>query len=81
MAQQWVAAVSRRVDRALTCVNNGTYGFDCTESELRLSLPVFQRAFSLSLGGFEIKSLVFSPATQRLTEVDLLERPLAQALR
>ncbi len=192
LAQQWVAAVSRRVDRALTCVNNGTYGFDCTETELRLSLlrspafsghdgikqdrfapridqgerrfrfwfnggrvrerlaaigaeaqalneapyalsyfppgkgrkarpavllsdpavqltalktaqdgkslllrlfestgrkrtvrlslPVFRRAFSLSLGGFEIKSLVFSPATQRLTAVDLLERPLAHAL-
>jgi len=188
LAQQWVAAVSRRANRALTCINNGTYGFDCTESELRLSmirspafsghdaikqnrfspridqgerrfrfwfsggrvserlaaigaeaqalneapyaqsffpsgrgrkalpvalvsdpavqltalkktedgngllirlfestgrarkvrlsLPMFRRSFSVKLGRFEIKSLVFSPATKRLTEVDLIERPV-----
>jgi alpha-mannosidase len=39
-AQKWVAALggSAAADKALAAVNNGTYAFDCTESELRLNL-------------------------------------------
>jgi len=38
VAHQWVAAVSRRKNRALTVINNGTYGSDMNEGEVRLSL-------------------------------------------
>ncbi len=37
-AQKWVAAVSERADKALTCINAGSYGSDFAEGELRLSL-------------------------------------------
>lgn len=38
VAQKWVAVVSRSRNRALTCINDGTYGSDMARGELRLSL-------------------------------------------
>jgi alpha-mannosidase len=38
VAQKWVAAVSERADKALTCINAGSYGSDFADGELRLSL-------------------------------------------
>lgn len=38
VAQKWVALVSQEKGLALTCVNDGTYGLDCRDGELRLSL-------------------------------------------
>ena len=37
-AQKWVAVVSEKDGRAVTCINAGSYGSDCAEGELRLSL-------------------------------------------
>jgi alpha-mannosidase len=44
VAQKWVAVVSEQSDKALTLINDGTYGSDFDGSELRLSLlrsPVY----------------------------------------
>jgi alpha-mannosidase len=38
VAQKWVAVVSADPDAALTCINEGTYGSDFLDGELRLSL-------------------------------------------
>jgi len=38
VAQKWVAALCRRKDLALTCINDGTYGSDFSEDGLRLTL-------------------------------------------
>ena len=38
VAQKWTAAVSETQGRALTCINNGTYGSDFVDQEIRLSL-------------------------------------------
>jgi len=38
VAQKWTAAVSDEDDRALTCINAGTYGSDFANGELRISL-------------------------------------------
>jgi len=38
VAQKWVALVSAAPDSALTCINDGTYGSDFLDGELRLSL-------------------------------------------
>jgi alpha-mannosidase len=38
VAQKWVALESRKQDLALTCINNGTYGSDCVDGEMRLTL-------------------------------------------
>jgi alpha-mannosidase len=38
VAQKWTAVVSGGTDAALTCINEGTYGLDFLEGELRLSL-------------------------------------------
>ncbi len=38
VAQRWVAVVDRGRDAAMTCCNDGTYGSDFLEGELRLSL-------------------------------------------
>lgn len=38
VAQKWVGIVSQDERSALTIINNGTYGFDFLEGELRLSL-------------------------------------------
>ena len=38
VAQKWTAAVDRATDAALTCINDGVYGSDFLEGELRLSL-------------------------------------------
>jgi len=38
VAQKWVAMVSREHDRALTVINDSTYGCDSKRGELRLSL-------------------------------------------
>ncbi len=38
VAQKWVAVVSEDSDAALTCINDGTYGSDFADGELRLSL-------------------------------------------
>jgi len=38
VAQKWVAVVSEADDKALTCINEGVYGSDFAEGELRLSL-------------------------------------------
>ncbi|MBI4580413.1 MAG: alpha-mannosidase [Planctomycetes bacterium] len=52
VAQRWVAAVSRRENKALTLINNGIYGSDYADNEVRLSLlrspaysahPIFDR--------------------------------------
>jgi len=38
VAQKWAALVSEEENLAWTCINDGTYGFDCLDGELRLSL-------------------------------------------
>jgi alpha-mannosidase len=38
VAQKWVAAVSKKAGLALSCINNGTYGSDFKDGELRLTL-------------------------------------------
>ncbi|MCU0522592.1 MAG: alpha-mannosidase, partial [Anaerolineae bacterium] len=38
VAQKWVAVVDPLADRALTCINDGTYGSDFSGGELRLTL-------------------------------------------
>ena len=38
VAQKWVAVVSDDQDLALTCINDGSYGSDFSEGELRLSI-------------------------------------------
>jgi alpha-mannosidase len=38
VAQRWVAIVSAEGDRALTVINDATYGFDVVDGELRISL-------------------------------------------
>ncbi|MBI5093896.1 MAG: alpha-mannosidase [Candidatus Hydrogenedentes bacterium] len=38
VAQKWVAAYSMKDDKALTVINDGSYGSDCAEGEIRLSL-------------------------------------------
>ena len=38
VSQRWCAAVSECTDSAVTIVNNGTYGSDCKDGEIRLSL-------------------------------------------
>ena len=38
VAQKWVAVVSEDPDAAFTCINDGSYGSDFAEGELRLSL-------------------------------------------
>ena len=52
VAQKWVAVVDRASDRALTCINDGSYGSDFSAGELRLTLlhspayaalPIFDR--------------------------------------
>ena len=37
-AQKWIAVVSEKKNHALTVINDGTYGFDCSAGDLRLSL-------------------------------------------
>jgi len=41
-----------------------------------LKLPWLNKRISLSLGGFEIKTLRVNPHSGKIREVDLLERPL-----
>jgi alpha-mannosidase len=52
VAQKWVAVVSRQSDQAVTVVNDGVYGSDFADNELRLTLlrspgysahPIFER--------------------------------------
>ncbi|WP_158299298.1 glycoside hydrolase family 38 C-terminal domain-containing protein [Paenibacillus antri] len=50
-AQKWVAAASGRA--ALTCVNDGTYGFDCEAGALRMSLLRSPGYSALPGGGVE----------------------------
>ena len=38
VAQKWVAAVSEVQDGALTCINDGSYGSDFVDGEIRLTL-------------------------------------------
>jgi alpha-mannosidase len=38
VAQKWVAAVSDKEQKSLTCINDGSYGSDCSGREVRLSL-------------------------------------------
>ncbi|MFD0715423.1 glycoside hydrolase family 38 C-terminal domain-containing protein [Paenibacillus sp. GCM10027626] len=38
VAQRWVALESAAADMAVTCINNGQYGSDCQNGEIRLSL-------------------------------------------
>lgn len=44
VCQKWLAVVSERQNRAVTCINDGIYGADFVEGEVRLSLlrsPVY----------------------------------------
>jgi alpha-mannosidase len=52
VAQKWVCAVSPEDNLAVSCVNNGIYGSDCNDGEIRMSLlrssaysalPILQR--------------------------------------
>ncbi len=38
VAQKWVAAVDSTLDQAMTCINDGSYGSDFANGELRLTL-------------------------------------------
>lgn len=38
VAQKWTAVVSKKDNKALTCINNCIYGSDCKDGEMRLTL-------------------------------------------
>ncbi len=69
VAQKWVAAVSSDKLKALTVINSGTYGFDFSEGELRLSL-----LRSPSYAGHPVESKSIVPQNRFRPRIDLGER-------
>ncbi len=69
VAQQWVTAVDRKAGQAVTVINNGTYGSDFKDGEIRLSL-VRSPAFS----GHPIDERVVVPQNRFTNRIDQGER-------
>jgi alpha-mannosidase len=69
VAQKWVAAVSPKSNLALTCVNDGVYGSDFKDGEIRLSL-LRSPAFS----GHPILDRPIVPQDRYLPRIDQGER-------
>ncbi|OHB55032.1 MAG: alpha-mannosidase [Planctomycetes bacterium GWF2_42_9] len=66
VAQKWVAAVSNKDNKMLTCINDGIYGSDFSQGELRLTLL---RSPAYACGPVLEKSLIpedrFSPRMEQ----------------
>jgi alpha-mannosidase len=69
LAQKWVAALSKDGSRALTVMNSGTYGFDFSEGELRLSL-----LRSPAYAGHPVGSKPIVPQNRFRPRIDIGER-------
>ncbi len=65
VAQKWVAVLDQRRDVALTCINEGTYGCDCRDGELRLSL-----LRSAAYSGHPILDRPIVPQDRYLSRID-----------
>ncbi|QGQ94334.1 alpha-mannosidase [Paenibacillus psychroresistens] len=50
VAQKWVAVISESNNQAVTCINDGTYGCDYKDGEIRLSLLRSSAYSALELG-------------------------------
>jgi alpha-mannosidase len=62
VAQKWVDVVSESQNKSFTCINEGTYGSDCKDGELRLTLMRSPGYSALTLGERSImKEDRFSP--------------------
>ncbi|MCJ7550837.1 MAG: alpha-mannosidase, partial [Anaerolineae bacterium] len=69
MAQKWVAAVDETADLALTCIDDGIYGSDFADNELRLTL-VRSPAYS----GHPIAERPIVPQDRLMPRIDQGER-------
>ncbi|MCD6284302.1 MAG: alpha-mannosidase [Anaerolineae bacterium] len=69
VAQKWVAVVDKDKEYALTCINNGTYGSDYCDGELRLSL-----LRSPSYAGYPILDRPIVPQDRFTPRIDQGER-------
>lgn len=69
VAQKWVAVVSKKDRTALTCINEGVYGSDFANGELRLSL-----LRSPAYSGHPIKGRTVVPQDRYLPRIDQGER-------
>ena len=69
VAQKWVGVVDKDSGYALTCINNGTYGSDFCEGELRLSL-----LRSPSYAGYPIHDRPIVPQDRFTPRIDQGER-------
>jgi len=69
VAQKWVGVVDRNKAYALTCINNGTYGSDFCDGELRLSL-----LRSPSYAGYPIHDRPIVPQDRFTPRIDQGER-------
>jgi len=69
VAQKWVGVVDKESGYALTCINNGTYGSDFCDGELRLSL-----LRSPSYAGYPIHDRPIVPQDRFTPRIDQGER-------
>jgi len=69
LAQKWVAAVSEDNSNVLTVINSGTYGFDFSEGEIRLSL-----LRSPAYAGHPVGSKSIVPQNRFRPRIDIGER-------
>lgn len=69
VAQKWTAVVSERDGLALTCINEGAYGSDCPDGEMRLSL-----VRSPSYSGHPIAERPIVPQDRFTVRIDQGER-------
>ncbi len=69
LAQKWVATVSKDRLRALTVINSGTYGFDFSKGEVRLSL-----LRSPAYAGHPVGSKPIVPQNRFRPRIDIGER-------
>lgn len=69
VAQQWVAVAAGDKSAALTCINDGIYGSDCSEGVLRLTL-----LHSPAYSGHPIKDRPVVPQDRYLPRIDQGER-------
>ncbi len=69
VAQKWLAVVSQKSNHALTCINDGVYGSDCKDGELRISL-----LRSPAYSGHPIKEREIIPQNRYMPRIDQGER-------
>ncbi len=69
VAQKWTAVVDPESDRALTCINEGVYGSDFADGELRLSL-----LRSAAYAGHPIHDRPIVPQDRHMPRIDIGER-------